>query len=46
MNHIKKLILSSLLMGFVSCNTYKKPCDAYQSGNPHINKKPYFLRNK
>ncbi len=33
-----------MLMGFVSCNTYKKPCDAYHSGNPHINKTPYFLR--
>jgi hypothetical protein len=46
MNQIKKLILSSILVGFVSCSTHKKSCDAYHSGNPHNGKKPYFLRKK
>ena len=46
MNQIKKLILTSIFIGFVSCNTHKKPCEVYHSGNPHNGKKPYFLRNK
>ena len=46
MKHLKLIILSILLIGFVSCNVHKKTCDAYHSGNPHANKKPYFKRKK
>lgn len=46
MNILKKLILSSILIGFVSCATPKGKCDAYATGNPNHGKKPYYQRKK
>ncbi len=46
MNIFKKLILSSILIGFVSCSTSKGICDAYANGNPNHGKKPYYQRKK
>lgn len=41
MNILKKLILSSILVGFISCSTSKAKCDAYANANKTNSKKTH-----